>query len=1044
MTAKKSKTIELPHILVEAVKEKRAVLVFGAGASKESKDSLGKMPPDGFQLRDALAKKYLGTSNDDRDLMTVSEMAISNGYGEPLVFDEIARLLSGFPPSRAHKRVTQFSWRGLATTNYDTLLESAYSEADNPIQNYVRFVKDSEPYDERLANTINPVPYLKLHGCLDHRLDRDVPLVLTNEHYNRVRANREKLFNRLREWAETSVLIFIGYKVADSHIRDLIYKLDPQRRPQWFIVTPTADDNDERFWASKSVSIIRAQFGEFMDALDKDILPLFRSLANAGSNGSAPYMKHFRSNDNGSDTLRLSLHDELTYVHSGVAFEELSPEKYYSGFETSWCGTVRKYDFTRKAGERMTYAALDVPETDLAPRFFLLQGSAGSGKTIALRRAAYDAATALDEIVLWAEDHAAMRPEVLEELYGLTGKRVVLVVDQISLRAEAVRLLLSHANKNSIPITILAAEREADWATYCDDLEREFPPEVYKLGHLSKAEAEDLVELLGRHKCLGFLEAKSKPDRIAAFLDKDRADRQLLVALHELTLGKPFLEIVSEEYSQISPVAARRLYLDIATMHQFGVIARAGAISRISGVRFSDFEEDFFKPLSDIVTVRENKYTGDKGYVCRHSRVSRMVFGVACPTDEEKARQLARIISGLDPAYSADKRIIEGICKGRQISEQFSSVEHAREIFDMACAVAPQSAFLFQQAAILEYNHKMGSLERADELAKQAREIDGNNHIYLHTLAEVSRRRANVAVTRLMKEKLRGQSRSYLNEIYLQDSRKDLTFCKLLIDEAVDELKVLPESPLDHQLVEFDTKVEEAVSRLQRAKTDHPEEPEFLTAEATLWQQLGEGEKAHRSLQRAAQVRPRNANVYSRLASVSRRVKSPSEAIDVLRSGLEKFPNDKALHQRIAVELLSQCDELDPEVEFHLKSSFSVEDHNFEGRFLLAELLFLLGKIDDCVKLFDTIDKRAPDNFRPRSPKFDDAITQKIERRSGKVEKRQERIFFIRTAGYPSLVFSHYSSLQGQDYDKLREGQEVSFKVLFNRKGPVAVDVKAA
>lgn len=1042
MTATKPK-FELPHILIEAVKEKRAVLLFGAGASKESKDDRGNAPPDGFQLRDVLAEKFLGTTNDDRDLMTVSEMAIANGYGEPLVFDEIARLLSGYPPSQAHKMVAQFKWRGLATTNYDTLLESAYSETESPLQNYVRIVKDSEPYDERLANTTNPVPYLKLHGCLDHRLDREIPLVLSNEHYNRVRANREKLFNRLSEWAETSVLIFIGYKVADSHIRDLIYKIDPQRRPQWFIVTPTADKNDERLWASKSVGIIRARFGEFMEALDSAIPPLFRSLASAGSNGNAPYMKHFRSNDSGSDTLRQSLYDELTYVHSGVAFEELEPTKYYSGFETSWCGTVRKYDFTRKAGERMTYTALDVQETDISPRFFLLQGSAGSGKTIALRRAAYDAATALDEIVLWAEDNAAIRPEVFEELYGLTGKRVVLVVDQVSLRAEAVRLLLSHAKNASIPITVLAAEREADWATYCDDLENEFPPEVFKLGHLSEPEAENLVDLLERHNCLGFLKTKSKPDRIAAFLDKDRADRQLLVALHELTLGKPFLEIVSDEYSQISPDAARRLYLDIATMHQFGVIARAGAISRISGVRFLDFEEDFFKPLSDIVTVTENKYTGDKGYVCRHSKVARMVFGVACPSDEDKSRQLARIISGLDPAYSADKRIIDGICKGRQLAEQFESVEHAREIFEMACTVAPHSAFLFQQAAILEYNHKKGSLERADELANQAREIDGNNHIYIHTLAEVSRRRANVAATRLLKEKLRGQSRSYLNEIYLRESRKDLTFCKLLIDEAVDELRALPENPLDHQLVEFDTKVEEAVSRLQRAKSDHPEEPEFLAAEATLWQKLGESEKAHRSLVRATQIRPRNANVYSRLASVSKRVKSAPEAIEVLRSGLEKFPNDKALHQRIAVELLSQGDDLDPEVEFHLKSSFSVEDHNFEGRFLLAELYFLLGKIEECVALFGEIDSKAPDNFRPRPPKFDDAVTRQIERRNGKVERRQERIFFIRTAGYPSLVFSHHSSLVGLDYDKLTAGQEVSFKVRFNRKGPVAVDVKA-
>ena len=97
--SKRSSKIELPHTLTEAVRNGRAVLVFGAGASMECKDVTGRSPPSGKQLRDHLALKYLGTKNEERDLATVAEMSITGADGLTLVFEEINRLLTGYQPS---------------------------------------------------------------------------------------------------------------------------------------------------------------------------------------------------------------------------------------------------------------------------------------------------------------------------------------------------------------------------------------------------------------------------------------------------------------------------------------------------------------------------------------------------------------------------------------------------------------------------------------------------------------------------------------------------------------------------------------------------------------------------------------------------------------------------------------------------------------------------------------------------------------------------------------------------------------------------------
>lgn len=1035
------KKLKLPHILVEAVKEKRAVLVFGAGSSKESTNDFGDRPPDGNQMRDKLAKKFLGREKEERDLQTVSEMAISSGGGQPQVFEEISKMVSGFKSSAAHRSIAGFMWRGIATTNYDKLIELGYSDNPSRKQVCLPFVKDLEPYADRLEAEQNPVALLKLHGCIDHRLDGDVALVLSHSHYHRLSDNRKLLMQRLQDWAQNSVLIFIGYKLADSHIRALVYDIDPSNRPRWFMVSPGADEFDIKDWATRGVDVIAATFGEFTDALEHEIDPLFRSLSAATSQGEQPYQKHFRTSDNGSDFFRQSIIDDLEYVSSGISFDEIEPKKFYSGFDHGWCGIVRQLDFRRKASERMLYAALEV-ENDNAVKFVLLQGSAGAGKTIALKRAAYDAATALDQMVFWLSPTGNPRPEFFSELHSLTGKRAILFVDQISLHSEQIRKLLSSASSAGLPLTVIAADREADWGNYCQELEAQFPPEVFNLRGISETEAEDLVDLLSRHKCLGMLKDQDRKDQIAAFMDVDRSDRQLLVALHELTFGKPFENIILDEYERILPAAAQRLYLDISTMHQFGVTARAGAISRISGVRFEEFESDFFEPLRDIVRVTTNKATGDRGYECRHSRVAQIVVGVACETDEEKAAQLSRVISGLDAGFSSDARIIEGICRGRDIANQFSSIVPAREIFEMACETSPNSAFLFQQSAILEYSHRQGSLVAAEALAKQAREKDDNNHIYIHTLAEIARRQAVEADSRVRKDQLRNQSRTYLNEIWLKDARKDLTFCKLLVDEAIDLLIALPEEPKEHEIIEFDTMVDDTLERLKRGTQEYPDQAEFSAEEGRLWERLGEGSKAQLALQKAIRARPRNAGVFLRLAKLQKREDTAEKSLSALQEGLKKFPNEKSLHLQMGLRLLELSDSPSQEIEFHLRSSFAAGDHNFDARFYYAGYLFWSGRIDESQLLFEEIDRRSNPDYRTTAPRYEDMITMKLNKYHGAVEAKKERFFFIRFGGYPKALFGHWRSLDDDEYDRLIVSDPVSFRIRFNRKGPVAVNVK--
>src|SRR5712691_12977525 len=108
--------IAIPDILGEAIKNRRAILFLGAGASKEAKDGAGKTPPDADQLRDILADRFFHKPIKNRDVMAVAEMAIASSGGASLVFECVRQVLDGFLPSQAHKALSKFNWRMIATT----------------------------------------------------------------------------------------------------------------------------------------------------------------------------------------------------------------------------------------------------------------------------------------------------------------------------------------------------------------------------------------------------------------------------------------------------------------------------------------------------------------------------------------------------------------------------------------------------------------------------------------------------------------------------------------------------------------------------------------------------------------------------------------------------------------------------------------------------------------------------------------------------------------------------------------------------------------
>src|SRR5881275_2888513 len=117
--------MDIPDYLVSQVREGKVVAFLRAGASRSAQDRSGKPGPMGKELGELIADRFLGGKYRTSPLNQISEYAICES-NLATVQEFIKMVVDPLQPSAAHLKLPDFVWHGLATTNYDRLVELAY------------------------------------------------------------------------------------------------------------------------------------------------------------------------------------------------------------------------------------------------------------------------------------------------------------------------------------------------------------------------------------------------------------------------------------------------------------------------------------------------------------------------------------------------------------------------------------------------------------------------------------------------------------------------------------------------------------------------------------------------------------------------------------------------------------------------------------------------------------------------------------------------------------------------------------------------------
>jgi tetratricopeptide (TPR) repeat protein len=1051
MSVTKATQIEIPHVLREAVLRGEAILFLGAGASIGAAHPNGGKIPKGNQLRDALSEKFLGGKMKERPLATVSQFS-ENESSRTAVQQYIRETFLPFDPAPFHLKIPSFRWHSIATTNYDLIINKAYEQTPNSLQTLIPFFNNGQMIERESRKAQHPLHFLKLHGCIDHISPQDAPLILTHEQYVKYRANRSRLFERLQDWAREFPLVFCGYAISDPNIQEVLFDLFDEsiNRPMYYVVQPLIDEVEARYWIRHRITPIHATFEQFMNALDSSIAPNARLLQSALPQGTSSLSKFYsRTNITESPELRAYLAEDVLHIRPAMPIDQQNPELFYKGYDSGFGAVAASLDVARAVSDEIILAAVLAEDGPSRPsvELFVVKGAAGNGKTTVLKRAAWDAAHEFDALVLWVRETGAIRGERLAEIYDQTNRRILLVVDRAALRADQIGQCIQYCNPRGVKLSIITAERDNEWNTRCDSLDPQVT-ESYPVRYLSSVEAEKLVDKLTLHGALGLLTGLSRERQIAAFME--RAQRQLLVALHEATQGRPFEEILVDEFNRISPDNARLLYLDICTLNRFGVGVRAGLISRIAGLDFRKFQAELFRPLEKIIFTEDDKYSRDKIYRTRHPHIAEIVFSEVLRDPERRLEQLARIMKGINIDYTVDREAFNQLTRGKNVIDSFPSIEIGRAVYKAAREAVGNDPVLLHQEGLFELNHKGGNLSRAGECLEGAEKKAPHDKSIQHSMANWLRRKALEEPNALVRKEFRNRALTKLANLQTGNRFKYSYEANTRLAILIDELKeatppngVTPEKSVERVWVDKMSEIEE---QLNLSHQRFPNDEHLLATEASYRKAIADEPRAHAALEKAFAANPRQEWIAVRLADQFEARGETASALEILIKVTNENPSAKQAHLRLGkIRSRSAKNEERQMALQHFRSGFSNGDSNYEAQYWYARQLFLIGQFENSEKMFSQL-KQSPLSPSVRNEPREPVTTHagiRMEYR-GNIVGRETTYLFISSPTHGRDIFGYVGGTDAQNWASLRLRDDVIFALAFSYKGPQAIDIRRA
>jgi tetratricopeptide (TPR) repeat protein len=1047
--------------IIDKIKEGKVALFLGAGASTVAG---APRTPD---LVASIKKKFDKARFTSDNFIDVCQAVIDCDYydGRTELEDLLKEKLGNLKPSKWHLELPKYNWAAIFTTNFDDLIEESFRMAPPTL---------SRDYEKVLTDNFSikrsTVQIFKLMGDILARRTDPGRMVLSRIDFIQSLKMREQCYRVLSDIVTDGTVVFIGYGGDDQLAFEIMegvsreYGTDSLMISYMLLKDLSHIEGETLKYSKRKIVPLKCSFEEFMELIPREaeeqvvpqesiVLGISGQKLGFPSREINPILSFFN-------------------VLNEKDLEESAGNKddFFKGINNSWGVYREKWDFEREiySGrnglcQRISNELQKTATSD--NRVLLLTGMPGIGKSVLLRRIAFDNYMNGAPVLIFDSTREKLDFKLLDsflmhidrKLLDLTkGKtkcaKSIIIFDDVSAMMVDPRNVSSYLASRGRAALIICASRS-------HEMENDFSLPRGDIIEIPQRLSKDEVFKLAAHlRKLGYLlSTEVWRDVILKELESS-----FFAAMFTLVdpARRPLGKIISDQYMELSE-EQKRVFLLICAFHRFELPINLELLVRVS---LRGKYEKFAELLNDArlrrTVVSSEDREGNIFYSTYNRIIAQKTLDFFLPDPARQKELYSEILDNAHFVLQKERQLIEkllirNIGPSRNLSGL--DLEDQLELFSKICRKQPTRSLVHHLGLLKtkakDYKGAEATLLRALGLRERYTEAyrgESTRNI-LTSLgclyvgwAEASQEQGDVSSSVALFQKA---------EKYLQDAIKyhypmphPYHALARMYMRMGDRCKDSPQR--------FDYYAQSLQTIEQGKENVYPVKAGMIYEMETLLQTRLDNREAIKGAIHVLAKDHRSARGYylysralfAKARSLNGRDKRMEleEALSVIKEGLFKFPVDEPC-LRIRAEIVRELYPNNDKKYFVALERWFQMSRGRSVQFLyeLAFIAFKLKYYRSSFRTFSRLEKRSrgyPERLAIKNYLLDAKGRRGIYKGTV-MSSRSRYLGEIRVDSLPKLNQNIRFSIEQCEFEP-KEGDTVNFSIGFDYIGPKAVDVR--